>query len=79
MGSNWKAGQDFQPPPNWDAGFEFRGGQGGPFGAAARSAAPRASTRAISSSRCSVAAARRPRAGPRRRGNVQGEDHHAKV
>ena len=29
MGSNWKAGQDFQPPPNWDAGFEFRGGQGG--------------------------------------------------
>ena len=32
MGSNWKAGQDFQPPPNWDAGFEFRGGKGGPFG-----------------------------------------------
>src|SRR3954463_6989581 len=32
MGSNWKAGQEFQPPPNWDAGFEFRGGQrGGPF------------------------------------------------
>src|SRR6185503_17839243 len=22
MGSNWKAGEDFQPPPNWDAGFE---------------------------------------------------------
>ena len=60
MGSNWKAGQDFQPPPNWDAGFEFRGGQGGPFGAgAARSAAPRASIRATSSSRCSAAAARR--------------------
>ena len=33
MGSNWKAGQDFQPPPNWDAGFEFRGGgPGGGFG-----------------------------------------------
>lgn len=26
MGANWKAGQDFQPPPNWDEGFEFRGG-----------------------------------------------------
>jgi curved DNA-binding protein len=23
MGNQWKAGQDFQPPPNWDAGFEF--------------------------------------------------------
>ena len=30
MGSNWKAGQEFKPPPNWDAGCEFRGGQGGP-------------------------------------------------
>jgi len=26
LGANWKAGQDFRPPPNWDAGFEFRGG-----------------------------------------------------
>jgi curved DNA-binding protein len=25
MGSQWKAGQNFQPPPNWDAGFEFSG------------------------------------------------------
>ncbi len=25
MGSQWKAGQDFQPPPGWDAGFEFTG------------------------------------------------------
>lgn len=25
MGSDWKNGQDFQPPPNWDEGFEFRG------------------------------------------------------
>ena len=23
LGSNWQAGQDFKPPPNWDAGFEF--------------------------------------------------------
>ena len=79
MGSNWKAGQDFQPPPNWDAGFEFRGGQGRPFGAGGRSAAPRASTRATSSSRCSAVAAPRAGAGPRRRGQTQGEDHHAKV
>jgi curved DNA-binding protein len=26
LGSNWRAGEDFHPPPNWDAGFEFSGG-----------------------------------------------------
>ena len=26
LGAQWKAGQEFRPPPDWDAGFEFRGG-----------------------------------------------------
>lgn len=26
LGSNWQAGQDFRPPPGWNAGREFRGG-----------------------------------------------------
>ena len=26
LGSDWRAGQDFRPPPGWDAGFEFTGG-----------------------------------------------------
>jgi curved DNA-binding protein len=26
LGANWKAGQEFRPPPDWDRGFEFRGG-----------------------------------------------------
>ena len=26
LGKNYKAGQDFTPPPGWDAGFEFSGG-----------------------------------------------------
>ena len=26
LGSDWKAGQSFRPPPDWDAGFEFSGG-----------------------------------------------------
>jgi curved DNA-binding protein len=26
LGENWKSGQDFRPPPNWDEGFEFKGG-----------------------------------------------------
>ena len=26
LGSNWQAGQDFRPPPEWNQGFEFHGG-----------------------------------------------------
>jgi len=26
LGANWKAGQEFHPPPGWDQGFEFHGG-----------------------------------------------------
>ena len=26
LGSDWKAGQNFRPPPDWDTGFEFSGG-----------------------------------------------------
>lgn len=26
LGENWQAGQDFQPPPDWNQGFEFHGG-----------------------------------------------------
>jgi len=26
LGMQWKAGEEFRPPPDWDAGFEFRGG-----------------------------------------------------
>jgi len=29
LGANWKAGQEFRPPPNWDEGFEFSGGDPG--------------------------------------------------
>ncbi|APR38504.1 DnaJ C-terminal domain-containing protein [Paraburkholderia sp. SOS3] len=25
MGTHWHSGEEFQPPPNWDEGFEFRG------------------------------------------------------
>jgi len=27
LGANWKAGQDFNAPPDWNAGFEFGGGE----------------------------------------------------
>ena len=26
LGSRYHAGEDFRPPPDWDAGFEFSGG-----------------------------------------------------
>ena len=26
LGTNWREGQEFRPPPGWDAGFEFSGG-----------------------------------------------------
>jgi len=32
LGAGWREGQEFRPPPGWDAGFEFSGG--GPSGAA---------------------------------------------
>ena len=33
LGRGFRAGQDFRPPPDWDAGFEFtRGGRGGDAG-----------------------------------------------
>ena len=81
MGSNWKAGQEFQPPPNWDAGFEFRGGQGGanPFGASF------GGTEGFDASDFFESLFGRRGAGPgagagaRRRAGSNGEDHHAKV
>jgi curved DNA-binding protein len=69
MGSNWKAGQEFQPPPNWDAGFEFRGGDTGGFGPGFDS-----------SDFFESLFGRRARGpGPRQRAGMQGQDHHAKV
>ena len=66
MGANWKAGQEFQAPPNWDEGFEFSGGGEPPtdfseffeslFGQRARQGGPR-----------------------ERRWDAQGQDRHAKV
>lgn len=31
LGTNWQAGQDFNPPPGWDAGYEFSGAGKGSF------------------------------------------------
>ena len=72
MGSNYRAGQEFQPPPGWDAGFEFRG-RGDDAGAAPDFDA---------SDFFEALFGRQARqAGGRARAARQasGEDHHAKV
>ncbi len=69
LGSNWQAGQEFRPPPNWDAGFEHRG-------AGAEQVDPAAYSEFFDS-----LFGRQPGAGGGGRQNFRfrGEDHHAKV
>lgn len=72
LGSQYKAGQDFRPPPGWDAGFEFRD-----FGGAA-GADPGGFSDFFESL---FGGARRAGGGGRRPQDfrMRGEDHHAKV
>ena len=67
MGSQWKTGQDFEPPPGWDAGFEFSGadlgaGLGGDY-----------------SDFFEALFGRHARGEQRAHMHAQGQDHHAKV
>jgi curved DNA-binding protein len=72
FGANWKAGQDFHPPPDWDAGFEFRGGGYTDADAADHSA--------FFEELFGRAAYEQARGSQRRRTfRMRGEDHHAKV
>ena len=72
LGARWKAGQEFRPPPDWDAGFEFRGG--GYTGAGERDFSDFFED--LFGHRYAE-----PRAGGAGRGTfrMRGEDHHAKV
>ncbi|MCF8150770.1 MAG: DnaJ domain-containing protein [Burkholderiaceae bacterium] len=67
MGSQWKTGQDFQPPPGWDAGFEFSGAD---FGAAPG---------ADHSDFFEALFGRRASARHEAHAHARGQDHHAKV
>ena len=73
LGANWQAGQDFRPPPDWDAGFEFSGGgytQGD-------SAAFSDFFESLFGQRGFQGAGRG--AGGRAGFQMRGEDHHAKI
>lgn len=72
LGSRWQGGQDFRPPPDWDAGFEFSGAPPGAFDSADHSEFFEAL----------FGAARRARGRPGQgEGSYsgRGQDHHAKI
>jgi curved DNA-binding protein len=82
LGSEWKSGQSFRPPPDWGRGFEFSGAPGGAGGAQRRGRA-RAGAREQESSQedfsdffSSLFGGGTPFAGASARG---GRDHHARV
>jgi curved DNA-binding protein len=70
LGRGYRPGQDFRPPPDWDAGFEFSG-----RGFSPHEAADFSDFFAELFGRMGGAGARHGHAGMR----MQGEDHHAKV
>jgi curved DNA-binding protein len=69
MGSNWSGAQGFNPPPNWDSGYEFRGNGWGD------SANPDHSEffESIFGRRAQQANQQSAQL------NIPGEDHHAKI
>jgi len=80
LGAQWQAGQEFHPPPGWDAGFEFsdQGGASpdmGDFSDFFESLFGRAHRQAGSAGRPGYGAA----SGADRGFQMRGEDHHAKV
>jgi curved DNA-binding protein len=80
MGANWKNGQDFTPPPNWNEGFEysdsnFSGGHGG-FGGGSEGDQSEFFESLFGRGR----QAQGGRGGNPRQGmNLKGQDHHAKI
>jgi len=74
LGKNWKAGQDFNPPPDWDAGFEFSGG--GFTGAGGDAQAYSDFFESLFGQRAGGFSGAQ---GGQRGFHMRGEDHHAKV
>lgn len=75
LGAQWKAGQEgFQPPPDWDAGFEFHGG-----GFTADAASSAEFSEFFESLFGSYGRAQTGDAGQRNYYQARGENSHAKV
>ncbi len=74
LGANWKAGQDFNPPPGWDQGFEFHGG-----GFTGADSASFSDFFEELFGRAAYSQSAGAHAGGYREYNARGEDAHAKV
>ena len=69
LGTNWKGGQEFRPPPDWKAGFEFRGAD-----------SPGSNTPGYSDFFSSLFGQNFSASGAEHRTfNARGEDHHARI
>ena len=66
LGKDWKAGQEFKPPPDWGAGFEFSG-------------AGNQGARDFSDFFADLFGARQAQPGGRAGFKARGQDHHAKI
>jgi curved DNA-binding protein len=80
LGSRFRDGQSFRPPPDWGSGFEFRGAPGGEFGGAEFTSADPGFSEFFSS----LFGAGSPFGGAARGGGragfqARGEDHHARL
>lgn len=74
LGSEWKSGQQFRPPPEWASGFEFSGGAR-PRGAGAQAF----EDEGFSDFFASLFGGASPFAGNGRRQQQAGRDHHARI
>ncbi|HVN44175.1 MAG TPA: DnaJ C-terminal domain-containing protein [Steroidobacteraceae bacterium] len=78
LGSEWKSGQPFRPPPDWGSGFEFSGRPAGAGGAGARRRhSGSAGAEDFSDFFSSLFGGGSPFAGAG--GRAGGRDHHARV
>lgn len=81
LGSQWQAGQDFHPPPGWDAGFSSSGG--GPQASGPETSGPDLGAFSDFFEFLYGGAYRRSSAtsggGRRQDFQIRGEDHHARV
>lgn len=77
LGSEWKTGQQFRPPPDWGSGFEFGGARGGARTGSARGGDGEAyAEERFSDFFSSLFGGASPFGGATRRG---GRDHHARI
>lgn len=79
LGANWRAGQDFQPPPDWNAGFETpgRGGGGGGQGPGKEDFSDFFET--LFRQGFAGGGSARGESGARGQFHAHGEDHHARI